>query len=40
MEPAALLVELENRARHRSREYRDRETERAHPDDCVLALRT
>src|SRR5207248_6059522 len=40
MEPAALLVELENRARYRGRKQRRRETKRANPDDRVFALRT
>src|SRR2546423_1749276 len=40
MEPAALFVELEDRARHRSWEYRHRQTERTNPDDGVFALPT
>ena len=39
VESAALFVELENRARHRGREHRHRQTERADADDGVLALR-
>ena len=39
VEPAALFVELENRARHRRRKHRHRQTERADADDGVSALR-
>ena len=39
VESAALLVELENRARHRSRQHRHRQAERADADDGVSALR-
>jgi len=38
VESSALFAELENRARHRGRQHRHRQTERADADDCVLAL--
>ena len=39
MEPAALSVELENRAGHCRRQHRDRQAERADADDGLSALR-
>ena len=39
MEPAALSVELENRAGHRRRQHRYRQAERAHADDGLHPLR-
>src|SRR5437588_649843 len=39
VESAALLVELENRARHRGREHGYCQTKRTHSDDRVPALR-
>ena len=38
VEPAALSIELENRAGHRGRKHRHREAERVNADDGLYAL--